>query len=233
MTPGRKWMRLGRREGASRGKESASGSRPGKDAGASRAPEAPEAPEEADLAMESAPTEYPALEIPAGAPDTEAPPETRPGERPAPTPEERAAEYLDQLQRMKAEFDNYRKRVFREREDWSQAVRADVARQLLPALDDMRRARAHQQGSPETADVTGLFLILKRIEDVLNQLGLREQETTPGAPFDPELHEAVMTAPSEDVPEGSIVQVVEPGYLFGDRLLRPSKVVVSSRPAAG
>jgi len=149
----------------------------------------------------------------------------------APPPEQLAGEYLDQLQRMKAEFDNYRRRVVREREDWFESARAEVVRQLLPVLDDLTRAKAHQTVSLETSEAAGLFLILKRLEDVLNQLGLKEQEAGKGTEFDPEVHEAVMSAASGEVPEGCIVQVIEPGYLFQGRMLRPSKVVVSSGPA--
>lgn len=163
--------------------------------------------------------------------DSEAPTEEASGGDRESTAEDIAAEYLDQLQRLKAEFDNYRRRVLREREEWFTTARADVIRGLLPMLDDLRRARAHQQADKAGADVAGLLLILKRFEDVLTQQGLKEQEVPPGTEFDPERHEAVMHIPSADIPEGHIIQVVEPGYILGTRLLRTGKVAVSSGPA--
>lgn len=143
--------------------------------------------------------------------------------------EQRASEYLEQLQRLKAEFDNYRRRTSREREEWFAAARVELVRSLVPVLDDLRRARAHNAG--EAPDAAGLLLILKRFEDILTQLGLEKQEAVNGQEFDPEQHEAVMTGPSSEVPEGAILRTLEPGYLFQGRLLRPSKVAVSSGPA--
>jgi len=164
-------------------------------------------------------------------------PETRPadfrtpdGASGTPSPSEVASAYLDQLQRLKAEFDNYRKRIGREREDWSQAARAGVVQQLLPVVDDLRRARSHGSGPDEVPDAAGLYLILKRLEDLLQQLGLVEQDAPGGTVFDPEQHEAVMVSPSDELPEGQILEAVEPGYLFQGRLLRRSRVRVSSGP---
>jgi len=141
-----------------------------------------------------------------------------------------AAEYLDQLQRLKAEFDNYRRRTLREREEWGSTARGDLVRRLLPVLDDLRRARRHQEqgGAPDAA---GLFLILKSLEEILNQLGLEEEVAELGTEFDPELQEAVMAVPSEEVPAGRVIFTMEPGYSFEGRQIRPSKVSVSSGPA--
>lgn len=141
--------------------------------------------------------------------------------------------YLDQLQRLKAEFDNYRRRVAREREEWFLDSRAEVLRQLLPVLDDLRRAREHNRTPGEAPDAAGLLLILKRFEETVAQLGLEEQDASPGTEFDPERHEAVLATASEEIPEGRIVQAMDPGFLLKGRLLRPSKVAVSSGPPAG
>jgi len=140
-----------------------------------------------------------------------------------------AAEYLDQLQRLQAEFDNYRKRVRREQEDWQRAAQAELVSRLLPVLDDLRRAREHGAGD-EAPDAAGLLLILKRFEDLLSKAGLEVQATEPGATFDPEEHEALLAVPSTEIEEGGIVQVLEPGYRFRDRLLRRSKVSCSTGP---
>lgn len=157
-------------------------------------------------------------------------PSGRDAEAPS-SPEELAKEYLDQLQRLKAEFDNYRRRIAREREEWFLSARLDVVRQLLPVLDDLGRAREHDRAYEEAPETAGLLLVLKRLEDILTQLGLEKQEASTGQEFDPESHEAVMTSPSEEIAEGGILQTIEPGYLFQGRLLRPSKVLVSSGPA--
>jgi molecular chaperone GrpE len=160
-----------------------------------------------------------------------------PAETPEPQPDagaaggQLAAEYLDQLQRLKAEFDNYRRRVTREREEWFLAARLDMVRQLLPLLDDYLRAKEHVSGPEGSSETAGLLMILKRFEDILTQLGLEKQEIRGGQEFDPEQHEAVMTRPSGEIPEGGILQTVEPGYLYQGRLLRPSRVLVSSGPA--
>jgi molecular chaperone GrpE len=144
--------------------------------------------------------------------------------------ETRAAEYLDQLQRLKAEFDNYRKRTAKEREVWFVQAQAELAEGLLPVLDDLRRAREHEAAG-EVAESEGWRLILKRFEDTLGKLGLETQEAEPGREFDPEQHDAVMAEPSADVPEGAILRVLEPGYLFRGRLLRRSRVSYSTGPA--
>ena len=144
--------------------------------------------------------------------------------------EARAAEYLDQLQRLKAEFDNYRKRTAKEREVWFVQAQAELAEGLLPVLDDLRRAREHEAAG-ETAESEGWRLILKRLEDTLERLGLETQDAEPGREFDPEQHDAVMAEPSANVPEGAILRVLEPGYLFRGRLLRRSRVSYSTGPA--
>jgi molecular chaperone GrpE len=144
--------------------------------------------------------------------------------------EARAAEYLDQLQRLKAEFDNYRKRTAKEREVWFVQAQAELAEGLLPVLDDLRRAREHEAAG-EAAESEGWRLILKRFEDTLERLGLETQEAEPGREFDPEQHDAVMAEPSADIPEGTILRVLEPGYLFRGCLLRRSRISYSTGPA--
>jgi molecular chaperone GrpE len=144
--------------------------------------------------------------------------------------ETRAADYLDQLQRLKAEFDNYRRRTAKEREEWFVQAQAGMAEALLPVLDDLRRAREHEAAG-EVAEPEGRRLILKRFEDTLERLGLEMQAAEPGCEFDPEQHDAVMTESSVEVPEGRILRVLEPGYLFRGRLLRRSRISYSAGPA--
>lgn len=152
------------------------------------------------------------------------------GTAPRDDAEARAADYLDQLQRLKAEFDNYRKRTAKEREDWFLHAQAEVAEALLPVVDDARRAREHEAAS-EAAEPDGRQLILRRFEDTLEKLGLERQGAEPGTEFDPEQHDAMMAEPSAEIPEGMILRVLEPGYLFRGRLLRRSRVCYSTGPA--
>jgi molecular chaperone GrpE len=140
-----------------------------------------------------------------------------------------ADRYLDQLQRLKAEFDNYRKRIAREKEAWWRESRASVLSELLPVVDDVTRARAFAELG-ETLDASGLVLVLKRFATTMSKLGLEEMDTAPGTEFDPELHEAVLAVPSKEA-EGRIVDTVEPGYLYEGQLLRRGKVTVSSGSA--
>lgn len=138
-----------------------------------------------------------------------------------------AATYLDQLQRLQAEFDNYRRRVRREQEDWFRQAKVELVELLLPVLDDLRRARDHA-GPDGPPDAAGLQLILRRFEDALNKAGLEEQKAEPGAAFDPEQHEALLVVPSAEQPEGAIVRVIEPGYVFQGKMVRRGKVACSS-----
>jgi molecular chaperone GrpE len=137
----------------------------------------------------------------------------------------------EQFARLAADFDNFRKRESRERaEAWGRA-KADLVDKLLPALDDLRRV-AHPEaaeappGSPVRALLEGVTLVERKLLEVLNREGLQEIEAL-GAMFDPTLHEAILTQPTNDPRlAGRVAQVVEPGYRFGDRLIRPAKVVV-------
>lgn len=124
------------------------------------------------------------------------------------------------LQRLKAEFDNYRKRVDRDRVAMAEQAMAGVLVHLLPILDDVDRARGH-------GEVTGGFKsVADALEGALEKLGL-ERYGAEGDPFDPLLHEAVTHTHSDDVTEPTCVGVMRPGYRFADRLLRPAMVSVA------
>jgi molecular chaperone GrpE len=160
--------------------------------------------------------------------------------------ERRADEHLDDLRRLAAEFDNYRKRVARDHERLVAHANERLVKELLPVLDDLGRAleaaEAHEGGTPEQegreappADgsraelVAGVTLVHRALADVLRKQGL-EEIPTDGA-FDPHVHEALLAQPSE-VPEGDVLEVLQKGYRLGDRVLRPARVVVSAGPAA-
>ncbi len=136
----------------------------------------------------------------------------------------------NQLLRLAAEFDNYRKRESRERlEAWGRA-KADLIEKLLPAIDDLSRVAhpesAETPGSAVGGLLAGVELVERKLLQALEREGLVPIEVE-GAAFDPALHEAVLTRPTGD-PDlaGRVAHVVAPGYRFGDRLVRPAKVVV-------
>lgn len=136
-------------------------------------------------------------------------------------------DYLAQMQRLQAEFDNYRKRVLRDNEAMVLRAGEGVVESLLPVSDNMERAlEAAGRHEPEQV-VEGVHLVAGQLRAVLESHGLEDVPAEPGLPFDPTLHEAVLVQAHDDLPEGSIVRVLERGYLLHGRLLRPAKVIVS------
>lgn len=136
-------------------------------------------------------------------------------------------EYLDHLRRLQAEFDNYRKRVRREQEELRLRAGEDVVESLLPVVDNIGRALEAGARHEEGQLIAGLELVKSQLEATLATHGLETVPTAPGDAFDPTVHEAVMTRPSDDHDEGAVLEVIEPGYLLHGRLLRPAKVVVA------
>jgi molecular chaperone GrpE len=136
-------------------------------------------------------------------------------------------EYLAALQRLKAEFDNYRKRVAREEQQLVARAGERVVKQLLPMADDLERAveAAVEHGETKVAD--GVRLVHRALVDLLGREGLVEVETA--GPFDPHTQEALLTQPSDE-PEGTVIQVLQKGFKLGDHVLRAARVVVSSGP---
>jgi molecular chaperone GrpE len=134
-------------------------------------------------------------------------------------------EYLDSLQRLKAEFDNYRKRTAREHEAMSARANEALLKELLPILDDLERALEAAESHEEAKLEDGVRLVHRALADVARKHGLEEIETN-GA-FDPHVHEALLAQPSEGIEPGSVLQVLQKGYRLGDRVLRPARVVVA------
>jgi len=134
-------------------------------------------------------------------------------------------EYLDALLRLKAEFDNYRKRVAREQSDLTARAAERLVKQLLPLLDDLERAldAALEHGEVTLGD--GVRLVHRALGEILLREGLVEVPTE--GLFDPHTQEALLSQPSE-APEGTVIQVLQKGYSLGDRILRPARVVVSA-----
>jgi molecular chaperone GrpE len=134
-------------------------------------------------------------------------------------------DYLDALQRLKAEFDNYRKRAARDQESLVARAHERLVKELLPVLDDLERALA-AANEHETATLEdGVRLVHRSLADALAKEGLVEVETN--GRFDPHTQEALLSQPSE-ADEGDVIQVLQKGYRLGDRVLRPARVVVSA-----
>jgi molecular chaperone GrpE len=132
----------------------------------------------------------------------------------------------DRLLRTAAEFDNYRKRMERDRRDLSDYVAAEVLKDILPILDNFERA-LQAPATPETdAFRKGIELIHKQMLDLLKKRGVTPIEAQ-GADFDPNFHQAVIHEASSDHRDGEVMQELQRGYLVGDRLLRPAMVKVA------
>ena len=136
-----------------------------------------------------------------------------------------AGQYLDHLRRLQAEFDNYRKRVVKEQTELSELGAMPVARRLLEVLDDFELALMHA-GEDVDSDrlLKGVELVYAKLLDVLGAEGL-ERIQAEGAPFDPELHEALMQT-GEGVGEPHVAEVFRPGYALRGRVIRPAGVRV-------
>jgi molecular chaperone GrpE len=132
----------------------------------------------------------------------------------------RLAERTADLQRLQAEYANYRKRVERDRLAVREQALANVLTELLPILDDIGRAREHGELSG------GFKSVAESLESAAGKLGLTSYGEN-GEPFDPKLHEALMHSYSPDVTETTCVRILQPGYKVGDRILRPARVAVA------
>jgi molecular chaperone GrpE len=144
----------------------------------------------------------------------------------------KANQHWDSLLRTTAEFDNFKKRAARERQDAIRYANEALLQKLIPVLDtfDMALgAAANAKESSASSLQTGVSMILSQLRNTLIEAGLEEIDAT-GKPFDPNFHEAVSQQESTDLPEGQVVQQLRRGYKLRDRLLRPATVVVSKKP---
>ena len=133
-------------------------------------------------------------------------------------------ELIDTLQRLQADFDNYRKRAARDQEALVARAGERIVKELLPVLDDLERALVAADQHEEAKLEDGVKLVHRELEQLLAREGLAPVETD--GKFDPHVHEALLTQPSESE-EGSVIEVVQKGYRLGDRVLRPARVVVA------
>jgi molecular chaperone GrpE len=135
------------------------------------------------------------------------------------------SDYLNQLQRVQAEFINYKKRIEQQRSEWQHLVTREILYQLLPILDDYDLFFKHEnQSQAESRD--GIKMIYDKMLSILTEMGL-EVLSADNAEFDPELHEAVHVEKSTETPHGQILDVWQKGYQFRGKLLRPAKVIVA------
>ena len=139
--------------------------------------------------------------------------------------ERKREEALDDLRRVAADFDNYRKRVAREQAQLFARAGERLVAKLLPVLDDLERALDAAEHHEEAKVLEGVRMTKDALAGVLASEGV-EEIPTDGA-FDPHVHEALMTQPAEDVEPGHIVHVIQRGYRLGDVVLRPARVIVA------
>ncbi|MBN2144797.1 MAG: nucleotide exchange factor GrpE [Candidatus Aureabacteria bacterium] len=146
-----------------------------------------------------------------------------------------AREYLDHLQRLQAEFDNYRKREEKQRLLLKEKILEDVACDLLPVVDNFERAMIHANQSNITLEshVNGMELVLKQFLEMLAKMHINPMDDTLGKKFDPHFHEAMMSAPSKDHEEGHVAEVLQKGWMLLEKVIRPAMVVVSSGNKTG
>lgn len=134
--------------------------------------------------------------------------------------ESKVAELTEDLQRVHAEYANYRKRVERDREVLRDLAVANALTEILPVLDDIDRAREHDE-------LHGAFKTVgENLEQAVTKLGL-QRFGAEGEVFDPNMHEALTSEASDEVSEPTVIRVYQPGYRFGDRVMRPARVAVA------
>lgn len=148
-----------------------------------------------------------------------------------------ADEFYDRLLRLAADFDNFKKRAARERQDAIKFANAGLLEKLLPVMDHFEMALA-AMAQPPNGDAAslqslqaGINMVYQQLRNLLQEAGLEEIDAV-GKPFDPTLHEAVAQEATNNAPEGQVVRQLRKGYRLKERLLRPASVVVAVPPAS-
>ena len=134
-------------------------------------------------------------------------------------------ELISTLQRLQADFENYRKRAQRDQDALVARAGERIVKELLPVLDDLERALEAAEQHEEAKLEDGVRLVHRALADVLRKEGVEEIET--GGAFDPHVHEALLAQPGEGVDAGHVLQVLQKGYRLGDRVVRPARVIVA------
>ncbi len=145
--------------------------------------------------------------------------------------EKEAKENYDRYLRMAADFENYKKRAAKEKEDYVKFGNEDLIKAILPFIDNLERAVSHAEKVHETGVmIEGARLILQQVLQALNKFGVSSFESV-GKPFDPARHEAMLVVETDQHEPNQVVEEFQRGYLLRDRLLRPATVSVSKSPA--
>jgi len=187
-----------------------------------------------DGAQENGPEAAPAPEAqaPAGTPGTPAAPEVDEQAARQAAVEARIREAEERYVRLYAEFENYKKRTARENEDFRRFANEAVLKEVLPVLDNFERAVSHAKEAEAAGGgglLEGVELIRRQFLDVLAKLGVTPIEAL-GRPFDPQVHQAVSQRPAPDAAAGTVVDELQRGFYFRERVLRPAMVVVARAP---
>jgi molecular chaperone GrpE len=144
----------------------------------------------------------------------------------------KAGEYWDRYLRLTADFDNYKKRAARERQDAIGFANENLLARLIPVLDAFEMALAAAAADPAAKSLqAGIVMISNQLKSALADAGLEELDAS-GKTFDPSLHEAVAQEETNDAPEGQVIRQIRKGYKFRNRLMRPAGVIVAKKPAA-
>lgn len=138
--------------------------------------------------------------------------------------EGKIVEYKDGWARSQADFQNFRKRVERDNETFKVATKGDIIKKVLPVLDDLERAL--QNRPADDAWASGIELVARKFQNILDMEGVKKIEAK-GAAFDPNFHEAISHEPSDEVESGHVIDVVQNGYVIGERVIRPALVRVA------
>ena len=140
-------------------------------------------------------------------------------------PQEEAPAVDDRLLRLAADFENYKKRAARERDEYVTFANERLIKELLPVLDDLERALQAATEHEEAQLEDGVRLVHRSLASLLEKQGVKEIATD--GKFDPHVHEALLAQPAEDKEQGDVVDVIQKGYTIGDRVVRPARVIVS------
>jgi molecular chaperone GrpE len=192
------------------------------------------------------PEDIPEIEILSAEPESfnpsPAPPATPPPPEAVPADAEdwkkRHDEVKDRLMWVAADFDNFKKRVVKERDELHKFSQAGLWREILPVLDNLERAMVALQGHEEEATPAfaalkqGVDMVLKQFHSVLEKHGVTRIDAV-GRPFDPRVHEVMMQVESADHPDDTVLDELQGGYMIHDRVLRPARVRVTKKPNAG
>lgn len=138
--------------------------------------------------------------------------------------ESRVSEYKDNWLRAQAEFQNYRKRQDRDNEMMYNSMKGDIVKKVLPVLDDLERALQNRAAGDAWAN--GIELVVRKFQNILESEGVKKIEAL-GMDFDPNFHEAISHEPADGAKSGSVIGVVQNGYMLGDRVIRPALVRVA------